>query len=58
MGELYYCPSCGNETKECECNLLIEEDEIIEAKFRWEYQHEGCSYYGTKFKKNYADRDE
>lgn len=57
MGELNYCPICGNEYKECNCEY-IEEDEIIEGVFRFEYQHEGCSYYGTKFKKNYADRDE
>lgn len=57
MGEKYYCHSCGNEYEECSCEY-IEEDEILEGVFRFEYQHEGCSYYGTKFKKNYADRDE
>jgi len=57
MGELHYCQSCGNEYQDCNCEDVFE-DEVIEGKFRWEYQHEGCSYYGTKFKKNYADRDE
>jgi len=57
MGELYYCPSCGNEYKDCNCDEMLE-DEIIEGKFRFEYQHEGCSFYGTRFKKIMPDYED
>lgn len=61
MGELYYCPSCGNEYKDCNCDEILSseiEDEIIEGKFRFEYQHEGCSFYGTRFKKIMPDYED
>ena len=51
-----YCPDCGSLDEECNCNIELEE--LGNGTFRFEFQHEGCSYYGTKFKKNYADRDE
>lgn len=56
MGELNYCPACGNEYKECDCEH-VEEDILIESKFRWEYQHEMCSYYHSQFRKIMPDDD-
>jgi len=57
MGEVNYCPDCGAENIDCECDFDETLDEFIEGCFRWEYQHEGCSHYGTVFKKVMPDGD-
>lgn len=57
MGEFNYCPSCGNEDIDCSCDIDGSLDEYLDGAFRWEYQHEGCSYYGTVFKKVMPDSD-
>lgn len=57
MGEVNYCSECGAEDIDCECDFDETLDEFIEGCFRWEYQHEGCSMYGTVFKKVMPDGD-
>lgn len=57
MGNECYCPDCGAEEIECDCNIDESIEEVVEGCFRWEYQHEGCSYYGTKFKRVMPDSD-
>lgn len=57
MGEVNYCPDCGAEDLECRCDIDGSLDEYLDGAFRWEYQHESISYYGTVFKKILSDSD-
>lgn len=57
MGEKYYCHSCGNEYEECNCDDVFE-DELNKETFRWEFQHESISMYGSRFKRIMPDYDD
>jgi len=51
MGNEHYCSDCGAKEKDCVCFVEETIEEIIDGCFRWEYQHESVSMYGTVFKK-------
>lgn len=59
MDEESFCLECGYLESECNCFEDIDPDSSVDGikTFRWEYQQEGCSMHGSKFKKIYHDSD-
>lgn len=49
MGEVNYCPDCGQIEESCICDIQIEYLEPVEPNFRFEFAMEKISGHPTQF---------